>query len=524
MAAVRSRRNQLKGLSARFGIAARQGRSRKSWDKRSAFLLFASVSLIFYVLFLLITLNGEGYLRTEQPPSGSSASSRKPDNPQQAWMLEQLQKRKENAAPAHTKHHRDSLERTAPIQTRVELAQGRSEAELLGDVESVLTKVEKCSMPDWNGHQAAYTFSFDDGSDGMVTFAPLVLNENGIRGTFFITPIFVDPPSDNPKPAQLPDKWPFVLDMYAKGHEIGGHTTSHRNFFHERNATFIENDFREAVRRLEAEIPGLNRDKYTMAYPFGASNPLSRKEASRHYLAARTIKCGMMKASDFTEEETFYMLAGCSHGKLTDVRVANKLLDTGLAAKAWTVLILHGIGSCISDRTKWADDHSIENYREGLRNLVTGEKLQCRYGYSAANPQVFEAHVKYAAKVRDEKDLWVAPMVEVVKYLRQQQSQDVKLLAVEDSMRRIIVSVSDCTGCTSKPRLPEKKLPIAIEILAKTLSVGENEVLKAYSLDERGRELPTLVTVDGNDVKILVREVDVSADTTKVTVFCCSRG
>ena len=70
-----------------------------------------------------------------------------------------------------------------------------------------------------------------------------------IKGTYFITPQFVDPPKDFPKPAQLPDKWPHIVRLAAAGHEVGAHTTSHRNFGMESNARFVQEDFSNVIKR-----------------------------------------------------------------------------------------------------------------------------------------------------------------------------------------------------------------------------------------------------------------------------------
>ena len=70
-----------------------------------------------------------------------------------------------------------------------------------------------------------------------------------IKGTYFITPQFVDAPKDSPKPAQLPNKWPHVVRLAAAGHEVGAHTTSHRNFGMENSKEFTQEDFSAVIKR-----------------------------------------------------------------------------------------------------------------------------------------------------------------------------------------------------------------------------------------------------------------------------------
>ena len=204
------------------------------------------------------------------------------------------------------------------------------------------------TIAEWNGHSSAYSLTLDDGSDGMITFAPMTMNEFGIKGTYFITPQFVDAPQDSPKPAQLPNKWPHVVRLAAAGHEVGAHTTSHRNFGMESNREFTQEDFTTVIKRLEKEVPSWAGADFTMAYPFGGRNQMSTDIASKLYIGARTTTCKSMRSTEFTSETAFANIFGCEYGKGANPGTVNKIFDRASDDHAWVVSLAHGLGCELS--------------------------------------------------------------------------------------------------------------------------------------------------------------------------------
>jgi len=97
--------------------------------------------------------------------------------------------------------------------------------------------------PAWpGGAQAALSLSWDDGRSSQVDHALPVLEEFGVRGTFYVLPSAID---------QRLDSW---RRSSAAGHEIGNHTVRHpcaanHAWVHPENA--LEN---YTLARMEAEI------------------------------------------------------------------------------------------------------------------------------------------------------------------------------------------------------------------------------------------------------------------------------
>ena len=71
------------------------------------------------------------------------------------------------------------------------------------------------SFPWPQGTKAAVSFTYDDGRSSQLDTAIPLLNEYGVKGTFFVSP---------PNVSQTPDSW---RDAAAHGHELGNHTLTH---------------------------------------------------------------------------------------------------------------------------------------------------------------------------------------------------------------------------------------------------------------------------------------------------------
>lgn len=82
-----------------------------------------------------------------------------------------------------------------------------------------------------NGKRAALSLSFDDARLSQISTGIPILNQHGVRGTFYVKPSSVD--------LQL-EGWKAAV---AVGHEIGNHTVSHPcsgNFLWSRNNALEE--------------------------------------------------------------------------------------------------------------------------------------------------------------------------------------------------------------------------------------------------------------------------------------------
>ena len=124
--------------------------------------------------------------------------------------------------------------------------------------------VGEASFPWPKGKRAAVSLTFDDARPSQLDHGIPILNANGVRATFYLSP---------PNMAQRLEAW---RDAIAAGHEMGNHTQTHPctgNFPWSRHNA-LEN---YTLERMEEEIVGANEvirstlgvSPVTFAYPCG---------------------------------------------------------------------------------------------------------------------------------------------------------------------------------------------------------------------------------------------------------------
>ncbi len=198
------------------------------------------------------------------------------------------------------------------------------------------TRAEPASSPhvkvlDWNGHRAALTLTFDDGSPSQATDVLPVLDAKGVKATFFVT-------AKNVRKADVA-RW---ARAELEGHELANHTVDHCSA-----AALGKGGCRSAVE----EIDGANRfiesrlgarDVYTFAYPFVDGSPPYERVASRRFLLARAGSGGLEDATttpDWYEMDARFIEP--SHGETVQDWMG--WTDEAEAESKWLVLVFHSM-------------------------------------------------------------------------------------------------------------------------------------------------------------------------------------
>lgn len=238
----------------------------------------------------------------------------------------------------------------------------------------------------WQGSlQAAVSLTFDDGHPSQLERAIPLMEERGLRGTFYLNPKAEDW-------ASWLEPWKAVA---ARGHEIGNHTLSHtcsRNFSTDTAAKGLERstvedieaDVLEAERRLQAVIPAQARSFAYPCYQTDVGSGLTRQSyvpmIAGHFVAARGVgEYGFANTPLNCDLHLLWSHNG-EHCRGTEL--------IGLVRKAakygrWIVFAFH----------------SIEGGRLGIAEYEFTELLD------------------YLA---DEKEtLWTAPVVDIAQYLQE---------------------------------------------------------------------------------------------------------
>lgn len=126
-----------------------------------------------------------------------------------------------------------------------------------------------------NDKTAAIIITFDDNLDGQFSHAQPIMDERGIKGTFYVITGSVD--------------WTKASTAAAAGHEIGSHSVTHANLANIPEADAIA-EVQNSYNHIVTNIP--EQDAITIAWPFGSTTLAASDEAKKHYVGARGVNAG----------------------------------------------------------------------------------------------------------------------------------------------------------------------------------------------------------------------------------------
>ena len=111
-------------------------------------------------------------------------------------------------------------------------------------------------------------FSFDDAYWSALSWGAPVLEEVGVRGTFYAVPSLVGGASvwDAASPRALAT-WSSLVDAQKRGHEIGNHSFSHVHL-----ARLPLPEQQEQVRLADADLRENGLDPGSFCFPYGSYN------------------------------------------------------------------------------------------------------------------------------------------------------------------------------------------------------------------------------------------------------------
>ena len=203
-----------------------------------------------------------------------------------------------------------------------------------------------------DGRKAALSLTFDDARESQVDVGIPLLNELGVRATFYVLPEGARKRLAGWKAAA------------ATGHEIGNHTNTHPctgNFaFSRENA--LEDYTLERIERDAAEASlfvsrELGREATSFAYPCGQTF-VGRGDGVKSYapLVARAFRTGRLYLGEDSNDPAFcdfaqLLAVGFDGLSFEDVR---PLVDKAAAEGRWLILAGHEIGESGPQTTRAA--------------------------------------------------------------------------------------------------------------------------------------------------------------------------
>jgi len=243
------------------------------------------------------------------------------------------------------------------------------------------------NTPPWNGKKCAVVLTYDDALNTHLDNVIPLLDSLGMKGTFYLSASF--PGCKN----RLED-WKKAA---AEGHELGNHTLWHPCIGNLPGRSWVspENDMSKyTVKRMVNEAVMTNiflqaldgKTERTFAYPCGdmkIGDTAYMDSMHNDFIAARAVREQM-----HTIDKISLYDVDCYAMNNATTQQMTALVNQAMQTNTLLVFLFHGVGG----------EHAINVSLEAHRGLL----------------QYLE---------QNEKDIWIAPMIDVAKYVKAYQSQ-----------------------------------------------------------------------------------------------------
>lgn len=256
---------------------------------------------------------------------------------------------------------------------------------LLISLASQVVSIAQSSQP-WNNKKCAVVLTYDDAINQHLDNAVPVLDSLGLKATFYLTAFSAS------MQARLKE-WK-ALD--AKGYELGNHTLYHPCVGNTRGREWVPKDYdlsSYSVKRMVDEVRMTNvflealdgKKERTFAFTCGdmkVGDTSFMDLMKKDFVAARAVRAQMHRLNEIDLYNVdCYMVNGETGEQL--IEWAKKARETN----SLLVLLFHGVG-----------------------------------GGNALNVSL-PAHRQFLEYLQqNEKDIWIAPMIEVARFIKNKQS------------------------------------------------------------------------------------------------------
>lgn len=176
------------------------------------------------------------------------------------------------------------------------------------------------------------TFSFDDIPRQAATVGARVLEDAGIRGTFFIAAGLLGKRFGPWQFAEMED----IVKLHAAGHEIGSHTFSHPDC-QRLSPTDLQKEIDSNAAALNAAMPDLELQSF--AYPYGSVGCLQKHALLHEFACSRGTHPDInTRHLDIGQLNSFTL-----NDDKTPVARIKQLIDEATAASGWLMFHTHDV-------------------------------------------------------------------------------------------------------------------------------------------------------------------------------------
>ncbi len=179
------------------------------------------------------------------------------------------------------------------------------------------------------------SFTFDDFPRTAYTVGGRILQERGVRGTYFVSSALLGGPSPSGPIASPED----VVQVATAGHEVGCHTREHLDGTRERPEAFERSIVanHDAIAEL---IPGIELEVF--AYPLEGPTLAVKKAVGPHFLASRgggqVFNTGR---ADLHLLKSFFL----DWKSRDDMDAIGRLIAENAASRGWLIFSTHDVDS-----------------------------------------------------------------------------------------------------------------------------------------------------------------------------------
>ncbi len=282
------------------------------------------------------------------------------------------------------------------------------------------------SIKKWKDDKtAAFSFTFDDCMQSQYDYVFPIFEQFGFKGTFYV----ITGPLDDPYgPYWRYGTWPEFIEMSDAGNEIGSHTVTHP---HLQNLAIGDTltsgtliyELYQSKKSVERKIP--EKKCIDLAYPYSEYDNDVLNYTAEFYEVARAI--------------------------------SDNPVDSTLSGQQWYKIGSRVIEFDMPRNTPSDDLDELQQFEDYVDNTVNHGKwglLQAhdvipfdsiasaiaQGSYQPISVQWFNSACQYVSDAESNGDLWVAPVKDITRYMKERECYDYNIISVTDTSIKINIT------------------------------------------------------------------------------------
>lgn len=207
-----------------------------------------------------------------------------------------------------------------------------SKGTLLERISNRLVRHIPTKRVDVKTHTPIVTFTFDDVPQTASSVGARILDEAGVKGTFYLSGSFIDTVEDGEQMVTSAE----CESLVARGHELACHTFSHR-----RLVTFSKQELEKDLAKNEQALAAFDHRQTprNFSVPFGKSYLPSQSTLKRQFRSSRGILPGVNRHNT----DLYHLLAVELRPDTQFLDAADQWLDSVIENPGWLIFFTHDV-------------------------------------------------------------------------------------------------------------------------------------------------------------------------------------